>query len=51
MFCKGAMNLLFSLHVAHKSPVALLRDLSQDIHGHLGDIDEVEGQPSAQHRG
>ncbi|XP_006108381.2 Fanconi anemia group I protein-like [Myotis lucifugus] len=34
------MNLLFSLHVAHKSPVALLRDLSQDIHGHLGDIDE-----------
>ncbi|XP_036211599.1 Fanconi anemia group I protein isoform X1 [Myotis myotis] len=40
LFCKGAMNLLFSLHVAHKSPVALLRDLSQDIHGHLGDIDE-----------
>ncbi|XP_054569236.1 Fanconi anemia group I protein [Eptesicus fuscus] len=40
LFCKGVMNLLFSLHVAHKSPVALLRDLSQDIHGHLGDIDE-----------
>ncbi|XP_057576201.1 Fanconi anemia group I protein isoform X2 [Hippopotamus amphibius kiboko] len=39
-FCKGLMNLLFSLHVLHKSPVTLLRDLSQDIHGHLGDIDE-----------
>nr|KAF6399197.1 FA complementation group I [Molossus molossus] len=38
--CKGMMNLLFSLHVLYKSPVALLRDLSQDIHGHLGDIDE-----------
>lgn len=51
MFCKGVMNLLFSLHVVHKSPVALLRDLSQDIHGHLGDIDEVERRPSALHRG
>lgn len=40
-FCKGLMNLLFSLHVLYKSPVILLRDLSQDIHGHLGDIDEV----------
>ncbi|XP_043410632.1 LOW QUALITY PROTEIN: Fanconi anemia group I protein [Prionailurus bengalensis] len=39
-FCKGLMNLLFSLHVLYKSPVILLRDLSQDIHGHLGDIDE-----------
>ncbi|XP_032197931.1 Fanconi anemia group I protein isoform X1 [Mustela erminea] len=39
-FCKGLMNLLFSLHVLYKSPVTLLRDLSQDIHGHLGDIDE-----------
>ncbi|XP_066211097.1 Fanconi anemia group I protein isoform X2 [Saccopteryx leptura] len=39
-FCKGLMNLLFSLHVSFKSPVTLLRDLSQDIHGHLGDIDE-----------
>uniref|UniRef100_A0A671EGL1 FA complementation group I n=1 Tax=Rhinolophus ferrumequinum TaxID=59479 RepID=A0A671EGL1_RHIFE len=39
-FCKGLMNLLFSLHVLCKSPVILLRDLSQDIHGHLGDIDE-----------
>lgn len=40
-FCKGVMNLLFSLHVLYKSPVSLLRDLSQDIHGELGDIDEV----------
>ncbi|XP_032692838.1 Fanconi anemia group I protein isoform X2 [Lontra canadensis] len=39
-FCKGLMHLLFSLHVLHKSPVPLLRDLSQDIHGHLGDIDQ-----------
>ncbi|XP_070474011.1 Fanconi anemia group I protein isoform X6 [Equus przewalskii] len=39
-FCKGLMNLLFSLHVLYKSPVILLRDLSQDIHGHLGDIDQ-----------
>ncbi|KAB1257453.1 Fanconi anemia group I protein, partial [Camelus dromedarius] len=38
--CKGLMNLLFSLHVLYKSPVILLRDLSQDIHGHLGDIDQ-----------
>lgn len=41
MLCKGVMSLLFSLHVLYKSPVALLRDVSQDIHGHLGDIDEV----------
>ncbi|XP_036787922.2 Fanconi anemia group I protein [Manis pentadactyla] len=39
-FCKGLMSLLFSLHVLCKSPVTLLRDLSQDIHGHLGDIDQ-----------
>ncbi|XP_039073137.1 Fanconi anemia group I protein isoform X2 [Hyaena hyaena] len=39
-FCKGLMSLLFSLHVLYKSPVTLLRDLSQDIHGHLGDIDQ-----------
>ncbi|XP_036698208.1 Fanconi anemia group I protein isoform X1 [Balaenoptera musculus] len=39
-FCKGLMNLLFSLHVLCKSPVTLLRDLSQDIHGHIGDIDQ-----------
>lgn len=40
-FCKGLMSLLFSLHGLYKSPVTLLRDLSQDIHGHLGDIDQV----------
>lgn len=40
LFCKSLMNLLFSLHVLYKSPVILLRDLSQDIHGHLGDIDQ-----------
>ncbi|XP_076972357.1 Fanconi anemia group I protein-like [Tamandua tetradactyla] len=39
-FCKGLLNLLFSLHVLYKSPVTLLRDLSQDIHGQLGDIDQ-----------
>ncbi|XP_012588192.1 PREDICTED: Fanconi anemia group I protein isoform X2 [Condylura cristata] len=39
-FCKGLLGLLFSLHAQYKSPVALLRDLAQDIHGHLGDIDE-----------
>uniref|UniRef100_A0A8C2P6I3 FA complementation group I n=1 Tax=Capra hircus TaxID=9925 RepID=A0A8C2P6I3_CAPHI len=39
-FCKGMLSLLFNLHVSYKSPVSLLRDLSQDIHGHLGDIDE-----------
>ncbi|XP_004577990.2 Fanconi anemia group I protein [Ochotona princeps] len=39
-FCKGLMNLFFSMSVLYKSPVTLLRDLSQDIHGQLGDIDE-----------
>ncbi|XP_058150652.1 Fanconi anemia group I protein isoform X2 [Dasypus novemcinctus] len=39
-FCKSLMNLLFSLHVSYKSPVTLLRDLSQDIHGQLGDVDQ-----------
>uniref|UniRef100_A0A4W2C6X2 FA complementation group I n=1 Tax=Bos indicus x Bos taurus TaxID=30522 RepID=A0A4W2C6X2_BOBOX len=39
-FCKGMLSLLFNLHVSCKSPVGLLRDLSQDIHGLLGDIDE-----------
>ncbi|XP_069840753.1 Fanconi anemia group I protein isoform X2 [Dendropsophus ebraccatus] len=46
-FCKGIMTLLFSMHFLFKSPVSLLRELSQDIHGHLGDIDqdiEVEKQ-------
>nr|XP_038956966.1 Fanconi anemia group I protein isoform X3 [Rattus norvegicus] len=39
-FCKSLMSLFFSLHVLYKSPVTLLRDLSQDIHGQLGDIDQ-----------
>ncbi|XP_043934143.1 Fanconi anemia group I protein [Protopterus annectens] len=46
-FCKGLMSLLFSLLLLQKSPVSVLRELSQDIHGHLGDIDpdiEVEKQ-------
>uniref|UniRef100_A0A8C5MF79 FA complementation group I n=1 Tax=Leptobrachium leishanense TaxID=445787 RepID=A0A8C5MF79_9ANUR len=46
-FCKGLMNLLFSLHAQFKSPVTVLRELCQDIHGHLKDIDpdiEVETQ-------
>ncbi|XP_063781858.1 Fanconi anemia group I protein isoform X2 [Pseudophryne corroboree] len=46
-FCKGIMTLLFSMHSLFKSPVSLLRELCQDIHGHLGDIDqdiEVEKQ-------
>ncbi|XP_074862883.1 Fanconi anemia group I protein [Carettochelys insculpta] len=45
--CKGLLTLLFNLHVLYKSPVSLLRDLAQDIHAHLGDIDqdmEVEHQ-------
>lgn len=40
-FCKGLLSLLFSLHVLYKSPVSLLLELCQDIHGQLGDIDEV----------
>ncbi|XP_005381612.1 PREDICTED: Fanconi anemia group I protein [Chinchilla lanigera] len=39
-FCKNLMSLLFSLHALVKSPVTLLRDVSQDIHGQLGDIDQ-----------
>ncbi|KAG9489150.1 hypothetical protein GDO78_005250 [Eleutherodactylus coqui] len=39
-FCKGIMTLLFNMHSLFKSPVSLLRELSQDIHGHLGDIDQ-----------
>uniref|UniRef100_A0A8C0G6D5 FA complementation group I n=1 Tax=Chelonoidis abingdonii TaxID=106734 RepID=A0A8C0G6D5_CHEAB len=45
--CKGLLTLLFNLHVLYKSPVGLLRELAQDIHAHLGDIDqdmEVENQ-------
>ncbi|NXN91847.1 FANCI protein, partial [Rhinopomastus cyanomelas] len=45
--CKGLLSLLFSLHVLYKSPVSLLRELAQDIHACLGDIDqdvELESQ-------
>uniref|UniRef100_A0A3Q2XTV3 FA complementation group I n=1 Tax=Hippocampus comes TaxID=109280 RepID=A0A3Q2XTV3_HIPCM len=44
---KGLLSLLFSLHVLFKSPASLLLELCQDIHSHLGDIDqdvEVEKQ-------
>ncbi|KAM8861255.1 Fanconi anemia group I protein [Synchiropus picturatus] len=39
-FSKGLLSLLFNLHALFKSPVSLLVELSQDIHSHLGDIDE-----------
>ncbi|NXT86071.1 FANCI protein, partial [Zapornia atra] len=38
--CKGLLSLLFSLHVLYRSPVGLLRELAQDIHACLGDIDQ-----------
>ncbi|XP_075621223.1 Fanconi anemia group I protein isoform X1 [Balearica regulorum gibbericeps] len=38
--CKGLLSLLFSLHVLYRSPVSLLRELAQDIHACLGDIDQ-----------
>ncbi|XP_019359617.1 PREDICTED: Fanconi anemia group I protein [Gavialis gangeticus] len=38
--CKALLTLLFNLHVLYKSPVGLLRELAQDIHAHLGDIDQ-----------
>ncbi|NWH63609.1 FANCI protein, partial [Geococcyx californianus] len=38
--CKGLLSLLFSLHIQYKSPVSLLRELAQDIHACLGDIDQ-----------
>ncbi|KAM6125709.1 Fanconi anemia group I protein [Phoenicopterus ruber ruber] len=38
--CKGLLSLLFNLHVLFKSPVSLLRELAQDIHACLGDIDQ-----------
>ncbi|XP_061891934.1 Fanconi anemia group I protein isoform X2 [Entelurus aequoreus] len=44
---KGLLSLLFSLHVLFKSPASLLLELCQDVHSHLGDIDqdvEVENQ-------
>ncbi|XP_064422091.1 Fanconi anemia group I protein [Latimeria chalumnae] len=46
-FCRSLLTMLFSLQVLHKSPVGLLREFAQDIHGLLGDIDqdvEVEKQ-------
>ncbi|XP_070619037.1 Fanconi anemia group I protein [Erythrolamprus reginae] len=38
--CKGLLSLLFTLHALVKSPVTILRDLAQDIHAQLGDIDQ-----------
>ncbi|NXM31653.1 FANCI protein, partial [Oxyruncus cristatus] len=38
--CKGLLSLLFNVHVLYKSPVGLLRELAQDIHACLGDIDQ-----------
>ncbi|KAG8145121.1 hypothetical protein E2320_013497, partial [Naja naja] len=38
--CKGLLSLLFTLHALVKSPVTVLRDLAQDIHAQLGDIDQ-----------
>ncbi|XP_066523635.1 Fanconi anemia group I protein [Hoplias malabaricus] len=46
-FSKGALSLLFNLHILYKSPVSVLWELCQDIHSVLGDIDqdvEVEKQ-------
>ncbi|KAJ8343925.1 hypothetical protein SKAU_G00312540 [Synaphobranchus kaupii] len=46
-FCKALLSLLFRLHALYKSPVTVLWELCQDIHGELGDIDqdvEVEKQ-------
>ncbi|XP_036398034.1 Fanconi anemia group I protein [Megalops cyprinoides] len=46
-FCKALLSLLFELHMLYKSPVTVLWELCQDIHGELGDIDqevEVEKQ-------
>lgn len=39
--CRGLLGLLFSLHALIKSPVSVLRELAQDIHAQLGDIDQV----------
>lgn len=41
-FCKGLLSLLFNLHVLHQSPLSLMLELCQEIHGQLGDIDEVQ---------
>ncbi|XP_061077487.1 Fanconi anemia group I protein [Conger conger] len=46
-FCKALLSLLFRQHALYKSPVTVLWELCQDIHGELGDIDqdvEVEKQ-------
>ncbi|KAJ8393160.1 hypothetical protein AAFF_G00068430 [Aldrovandia affinis] len=46
-FCKALLSLLFRLHALYRSPVTLLWELCQDVHGELGDIDqdvEVEKQ-------
>uniref|UniRef100_A0A452J2U3 Uncharacterized protein n=1 Tax=Gopherus agassizii TaxID=38772 RepID=A0A452J2U3_9SAUR len=45
--CKGLLILLFNLHVLYKSPVGLLREFAQDIHAHLGDIDQVRPRTPA----
>nr|XP_056721814.1 Fanconi anemia group I protein [Euleptes europaea] len=45
--CRGLLTLLFHLHALIKSPASILRELAQDIHAQLGDIDqdlEVEHQ-------
>ncbi|KAH0620036.1 hypothetical protein JD844_014548 [Phrynosoma platyrhinos] len=39
--CKGLLVLLFNLHSLIKSPVTILRDLAQDIHAQLGDIEQL----------
>lgn len=39
--CKALLGLLLMLQSLCKSPATLLRDLAQDVHGHLGDIDQV----------
>ena len=41
-FCKALLSLLFRLHALYKSPVTVLWELCQDIHGELGDIDQVQ---------
>ncbi|XP_066491115.1 Fanconi anemia group I protein [Tiliqua scincoides] len=38
--CRGLLALLFSLHSLVRSPVSTLRELAQDIHAQLGDIDQ-----------
>ncbi|XP_071497957.1 Fanconi anemia group I protein-like [Diadema antillarum] len=41
--CKVVINLLFAMTTKMKSPVGLLRDVAEDIHTQVGDVDaEVE---------